>query len=362
MSVHVNPETGEVGKCRATNGKCPFGGAEEHHETAQAAREAFEASQDTFSNKKQFGLSMAAENALSMDMTPKPAPAWLGPNAKKQKELFGSEPEYLGTIQTDAGELAVVWQQDSIERSDVSVQLERGYETSQLTLNDPKTGEEMGFIKLGSQTQASLDRSFGTDQYREFAWASDALGGFHGFEDVDVKTWERSVPVREKTGAELVEAKKALWVAAYKCIKTIPAGVDKSELGYIGIYELGVKHAPNDEATLDKELEIPRKELAKKMKATTGWHDDPIIDYIELERPLRGKGTGQALYILAARKLATKGRVLRASGLQTEAAQATWKRMDENPKIPTGTRTKATPESGTEKTYLTLDFTKQENS
>jgi len=363
MSFHVNPETGEAGKCRAKNGKCPFGGAEEHHETAQAAREAFEASQDTFSNKKQFGLSTAAENALSMDMTPKPAPKWLAPSAKKQKELFGSEPEYLGTIQTDAGELAVVWQQDSIMGNDISVQLERGYETSQLTLNDPKTGEQMGYIKLGSQTKESLERSFGTDKYREFVWASDALGGFYGITEINTKDWSTSVPVREKTGAELLDAKKKLWLAAHKFTHDVPKSIDPDVLRtYGGLSRLEEKDAPDDENVIAKDLETPRRKLAKQMKEITGWHDDPIIDYIELERPLRGKGTGQALYILAARKIATKGRVLRASGIQTNAAQATWKRMADNPKLPTGTRTKANPESGTEKTYLTLDFTKQENS
>lgn len=42
---HVNPKTGETGKCGATQGKCPFGGMNVHFTTEDAARSSFEASQ-----------------------------------------------------------------------------------------------------------------------------------------------------------------------------------------------------------------------------------------------------------------------------------------------------------------------------
>lgn len=42
---HVNPETGDVGKCRATNGKCPFGSLDSHFTTAEAARASYETAQ-----------------------------------------------------------------------------------------------------------------------------------------------------------------------------------------------------------------------------------------------------------------------------------------------------------------------------
>lgn len=40
---HINTKTGEPGKCSATNGKCPFGGADEHFTSLAAARVASEA-------------------------------------------------------------------------------------------------------------------------------------------------------------------------------------------------------------------------------------------------------------------------------------------------------------------------------
>ncbi len=38
---HVNPTTGEAGKCRARH-NCPYGGENEHYSTAADARKAFE--------------------------------------------------------------------------------------------------------------------------------------------------------------------------------------------------------------------------------------------------------------------------------------------------------------------------------
>lgn len=51
MSFHLNPNTGEPGKCSASLKACPFGGESEHYESETAARRAFEASMDdkTFS-------------------------------------------------------------------------------------------------------------------------------------------------------------------------------------------------------------------------------------------------------------------------------------------------------------------------
>lgn len=42
---HINTKTGEPGKCSATQGNCPFGGADEHFTSAEAAREAYEEKQ-----------------------------------------------------------------------------------------------------------------------------------------------------------------------------------------------------------------------------------------------------------------------------------------------------------------------------
>lgn len=45
MRYHINPTTGNPGKCSASEGRCPFGGESEHYTSPEAAREAFEKSQ-----------------------------------------------------------------------------------------------------------------------------------------------------------------------------------------------------------------------------------------------------------------------------------------------------------------------------
>lgn len=49
MLYHINTKTGEPGKCSASKGKCPFGGDAEHYTSQDAARSAFESSQESFS-------------------------------------------------------------------------------------------------------------------------------------------------------------------------------------------------------------------------------------------------------------------------------------------------------------------------
>jgi len=49
---HVNNESGDVGECHASKGKCPFGSDAEHYTSASAARRAFEVSMvDSFNQK-----------------------------------------------------------------------------------------------------------------------------------------------------------------------------------------------------------------------------------------------------------------------------------------------------------------------
>jgi hypothetical protein len=48
MAFHINSK-GEAGKCKATQGGCPFGDSDQHYATAAEAQQAFEQSQETFS-------------------------------------------------------------------------------------------------------------------------------------------------------------------------------------------------------------------------------------------------------------------------------------------------------------------------
>lgn len=61
MKFHINPATGEPGKCSAENGGCPFGGEDNHYTSKEAARAAFEKSNETFS------MSLKEMNAQAKD-------------------------------------------------------------------------------------------------------------------------------------------------------------------------------------------------------------------------------------------------------------------------------------------------------
>lgn len=66
---HVNPDTGDVGRCRALNGRCPFGGKADHFMTAETARAAYEhfmqfAEGDERFNRREVELDYTPEQAV----------------------------------------------------------------------------------------------------------------------------------------------------------------------------------------------------------------------------------------------------------------------------------------------------------
>ncbi len=58
---HINTETGNAGKCSATQGKCPFGSADNHFSSEEAARAAFEANHSTFAQSEKDLSTMLPE-------------------------------------------------------------------------------------------------------------------------------------------------------------------------------------------------------------------------------------------------------------------------------------------------------------
>jgi len=357
---HINPATGEVGSCSARKGKCPFGSPEEHYESFESARNAYEAMNESFQRPAPKTLSTAAQAALAAELTPmdKP-PRWLASGAKKQKELFGTESQVIGTIPSPLGELAVVWESDSVASNDVYIEQERGYEMNRITFNDLKTGEEVGYLKMGSMNSKSVERSFGEDDgWQEFAWAEDALGGSYGYTNYSkMPNSDEYLPtVRMLEGDAKLQAKRKIWAKSFAAIDTTPPNFDRSKLTWGSLVNLTQEDAPQDEATLDKDLNVVRKHLKKKMKEQTKWHTEPTVDYINVDDRLRGAGMGHALYIFGARMQAKEGRVLRASGIQTEFAQRSWQLMK---KLGLPVKTMQKPDSyDNSKTadYFTLDF------
>ena len=76
MKFHVNPETGEAGRCTAQPGNCKLGAQTLHFKNKEAAMEAFEHSMEgeIFSNKKDLASKQKrikeVENNPNLDLNP----------------------------------------------------------------------------------------------------------------------------------------------------------------------------------------------------------------------------------------------------------------------------------------------------
>lgn len=68
-TYHINPQTGDVSACRATQGKCPFGSSAEHYFTPEAARRGYEISMETVPAAVTTALKPAALNAEAKTTT-----------------------------------------------------------------------------------------------------------------------------------------------------------------------------------------------------------------------------------------------------------------------------------------------------
>lgn len=325
---HLNPETGEPGSCRARK-HCPFGGEEIHFSDQKAARENFERTQQLLeearSTKPKTSPFTDAAFASTLKYEGK-IPRWFkNLPTKLQENELGGKPEILDIIDGPKGKLAVVWEENSVEANDIWLVTERGYNTSRLSLRDARTGEVKAYLKAAYQTQESQERSYGTDEWKGFRYLAEREG-FYGMEKkypkgrdykVGDETFERVVinPPALETEDELrsfiTQARRTLDIY----------GAPRSE--------------EMDEATLRKEVKVLQKAANERLASDLENYKTPYIDFSRVDdNNLRGKGLGHSLYIFAARKLSEKGLGLRASSLQSDEAQKSWRLMAADKRFP----------------------------
>lgn len=362
MSFHINTKTGKVGPCSAKPGQCPFGKKVDHYETADGARKAYEAFNDTFSSEaKVKTLSDTAKLALASDLAwAGKSPKWFKADAAQQEKTFGTKPEIIDVIPSSVGNLAVVWSTDTMDSVELSPQLERGYNCNRIAFQSMKTGEVMAYIKMGFIDDSSLERSFGNDEWTPFAWADDALGGQFGFETYPDADNKDTPNVRELTGEAKIAMKRNIWAHSYGTLNITPPDFDTSELTWGSLHNLTASHAPKSEAILDRELDLLRSELRNQIQGRKIWDGTPSINYIKRAEALNGEGIGHALYIYGARMQGKYGRVLSASTIQTSYAEKSWRLMKKLG-LPVKTVTKKrsyNPEDNETVELFNLDFRK----
>lgn len=216
--------------------------------------------------------------------------------------------------------------------------LERGYLVSRLTVTDV-TGAEVGGINATHTTPELIAEVFPTP----FHWADENTGTGFGFR------WASMVTPQH------------LWASAYSALRARPESTAGS-----WSWGLGESDAPDDPAVLVAELEHAQDLLAARVAQFVEFLSVPLVDYSHLDEtyttldgrkaPLRGTGVGRTMYLLAARRLATQGKVLRASGTQSHLARALWKRLVEDPTVPTRKVTVTSWTNGDPRTYTCLDY------
>lgn len=244
--------------------------------------------------------------------------------------------------------LTYTWHDQSPRLQDIGSR-ESGFLVSRLSV--AHDGIEVAYLNITSTTPELLADTFASP----FEWACENTGACFGFERA-----------REE-GREV--SPERIWAVAYSNLgMTPPSAAHRRSWGSYAPSE-----APSDPSVLAAELAVVEKVYAKQMRAFARWLSTPFVDYSHVDddfdadrKPghpgsLRRTGVGRTMYVLAARHLAaTRGKVLRASGCQTDHAQGLWAALHADPALPTrATRvTFYKPTATPTQTYLCLDYTK----
>lgn len=95
------------------------------------------------------------------------------------------------------------------------------------------------------------------------------------------------------------------------------------------------RNQPTDEQIEKSLRDIARRYYRKEYVPMYKYHvNKPMVGYIDVEPQWQRQGIGRALYLEGAQWMADLGMALYASGTQSESAQASWKSMERNRKIP----------------------------
>lgn len=208
---------------------------------------------------------------------------------------------------------------------------ERGYLVSRLAVTcRTETGVdiEVAYLNVTHTTKELV----ATECPTPFHWADENTGAHYGFD------------FAAEDGATVGPEK--IWATAYTHLSS-EIGRPRSVTGHHGWGGYSADQAPTDPAVLAAELNVAEEHYAKIMRGFVRFLSVPFVDYAHVDNDrdaqrvpghpgnLRGTGIGYRMYLLAAQHLATHNKILRASGCQTEQAQALWARLVADPAVPT---------------------------
>lgn len=343
---HINPTTGEPGKCVAKI-RCRYGVAiDEHYSSKEEARSAYEATHSlppaAFKKRTQHP---ATARALSSPLTYSgPLPPGFQEKSDFEYETFGTRPVVVDVMETPVGSAAVVWSKNSTDDSDITM-WKRGFEINSISLMSMEDGRKLGYLKVQVVTEEKCKQAFGDDEWSAFRYKENFGGGLL------VKSWDEKPEVGKTTDpTELLEAKQRLW---HNCRTFHGRDLPPSKVK-MKSWSYSEDDAPEGDL-LEEELASMREVFGKQYQEFKRTRATPFVDFSRLETEVKGKGLGPALYVYTSRCLAKfEGNPLSSSGLQSEEAQGLWRKLQSNPALPV--KETKDPWGKGEKRYL-LDFT-----
>jgi hypothetical protein len=260
--------------------------------------------------------SIAADSSLNYEGT---QPKWWKGYQEKAAadEKLPAKAELIDVIDSPAGKLAVVWQNESHQKGDRGLTMDSGIGINVCYYKSFETGETLGYVKMAYMDDRTVKMSFGDDEFTPFRWEDRYSGSSYGFRySPEMKTSKDRVISKE----EAIELRRKVWVAA---IKASDMGIKTADGKYVASYNINESHLPDDK-TVAKDLKKYAKEMQKTIDIKREYYKTPYVDYSQVNDKLKGKGFGAALYVYTARKLGEQGKVLRGSGIQSDDAQSLW--------------------------------------
>lgn len=218
----------------------------------------------------------------------------------------------------------VLWHEVSPRKMDLYPRQDKAYETSMLEVLDD-SDQQIAYLAVSFTT-----RELAAQVYpRPLAYAN-SHGWCLNFDD----------PAK-------------VWVHAHLHGHVRPASMRAGGISPRS-YQLSELDLPADPSVIEADLTALDAQYADELACWIEFTLVPSVAYAHVEPDLQRQGIGTQMYLLAARQLARTGRVLRASGLQSNSAQHLWRSLQANPDVPTGTITLTYPHRDPQ-TYPTID-------
>lgn len=267
-----------------------------------------------------------------------------------------SQPELLDVIDSPAGPLAVVFQEDSHELNDTTP-WSRGSRISVFYYKSIKTGETLGYLKVAYVTDETMERTFGNDELTPFRWHEQDKSWHYGFQHFNEEDKVTIVDKASLTGEALMRKKREIWLEMAKrggANHGLPlTPVDSGDEYIRSSVNIQERHVPDD-ATVSKDLENCVRVINSDLQEQKKLSDMPVVDFSRVMEPLSGKGYGTALYLYTARKLGKKNLVLKGSSIQTPYALKVWENFSK--KMPANVSIISRTYKGENHISSTLDF------